>query len=597
MLAAGNYDVIRDSVDGIPLAYYVYPGREDDARACFRRTPDMMRFFSRRIGIPYPWEKYAQVLIADFTEGGMENTSVATLADEITLMDARTRIDESPVSLLAHELAHQWWGDLITCKDWRHLWLNESFASYFDPLYQEEYAGRDEFEFTMHTAQEAGINSDKTSGRKPIVSVGSYGSNLYPRGASVLHMLRFLLGDDLFWRGIRHYAATCRNRTVETNDFKNAIEEATGQNLYWFFDQWVYRAGYPVFDVSYTWSDSSRSIACRVQQTQARDSLTGIFRTPVDVDVVSDSGRSTARLDIATADSTYVIPSPARPTYLVFDPGDWILKEVHCSQTRDAWTVQAMTATHAVDRLAAVEALREFPDNGGSLSLFFQVALHDPFWGVRREAVTALRMMAESDSGMKPLMKETLLRACGDTSPAVRAVAIRALGSFTGEDIVEALTAALRDSSYTVMAGALSSLAKVHAPHIADTLDTYLRYPSYRDGVAIAALHALSTVDSARALERAFVNVRYGKHPFMRSTALHLVARRGRADARTEPLLVSLLSDKNGFIASTAARLLGDIGTATAIPPLESVAKGSPAAAAARASLTKIRSRQHSGGL
>jgi aminopeptidase N len=597
MIAAGNYAVLRDSVDGLPLEYYVYPGREGDARVCFRQTPDMIRFFSRRIGISYPWEKYAQVLIADFTEGGMENTSAAALADEITLLDSRTRVDDSPVSLLAHELAHQWWGDLITCKDWRHLWLNESFASYFDPLYQEYYAGKDEFDYTMHNAQEAGISSDKTSGRKPIVSVGTYGANIYPRGAAVLHMLRFMLGDDLFWRAIRQYAVTCQFRTVETNDFKNAIEEATGQNLYWFFEQWVYRAGYPVFDVSYAWSDSARAIRLHVKQTQTLDSLTGVFRTPVDVEVASDSSPMTVRLDILNADSTYVIPSPAHPTYVVFDTGDWILKELHCSQSRESWTAQALTATHAVDRLAAVEALRALSDSEASLSVFSRIALHDPFWGVRREAVTALRMMSESDSTVRTSMKDALLKACKDTKPAVRAGAVRALGSFKGDDVVAALYEALRDSSYSVMASALGALPRAHASHATDTLDGYLRFPSYRDGVAIAALHALSGVDSTGALEHAFMNVRYGKHPFMRFTALHLLARHGRSDPRTEPVLLALLNDKNGFIAATAAQLLGDIGTEEAILPLESVAKGSPAAAAAQASLSRIRSRHHPGDL
>ena len=178
-------------------------------------------------------------------------------------------------------------------------------------------------------AQQAGIHTDRILGRKPIVSVGSFQANVYPRGASVLHMLRFVLGDDLFWRAMRHYIEKNQFTSVETNDLKNAIEEATGQNLYWFFDQWVYKAGHPIFDVSYAYNDSLRSLLLTVKQTQTMDSLTGIFRTPVDVEVVTPKGSSVHRIVIAKQESTYTIPAPERPKLVLFDKDDWILKEVN----------------------------------------------------------------------------------------------------------------------------------------------------------------------------------------------------------------------------------------------------------------------------
>ncbi len=180
MLAAGNYALLKDRAGSLPLEYYVYPAQMEDAQICFSKTADMITFFNEKIGFPYAWEKYAQILCRDFVVGGMENTSATTLIDDGTVFDARARVDESPTSLIAHELAHQWWGDVVTCKDWRHLWLNESFASYFDPLYHEHLLGRDEFDHRMSEAQQAGIDVDKRLGRKPIVSVGSYGENIYP---------------------------------------------------------------------------------------------------------------------------------------------------------------------------------------------------------------------------------------------------------------------------------------------------------------------------------------------------------------------------------------------------------------------------------
>ncbi|HEX9007255.1 MAG TPA: M1 family metallopeptidase, partial [Bacteroidota bacterium] len=268
MLAAGKYAVLHDRAGTVPLDYYVYPGQEADAQACFAETPAIMKFFTEKTGAAFPWAKYAQIELTDFMYGGMENTSATTLLDESIILDARARIDESTASLIAHEMAHQWFGDLLTCKDWRHLWLNESFASYFDPLYYEATRGREEYDYQMYNAQQAGVNVDRALGRKPVVSFGTYTTNVYPRGAAVLHMLRYVLGDSLFWRAIRHYVAAYRFQAVETNDLKQAIEQATGQNLYWFFDEWLYKAGHPVYDVSYSWSDTARILHLAVRQTQ-----------------------------------------------------------------------------------------------------------------------------------------------------------------------------------------------------------------------------------------------------------------------------------------------------------------------------------------
>jgi aminopeptidase N len=274
MIAAGEYTILRDNLGKLPLEYWVYPDDTTNARESFKYTPAMIKFFNETIGFDYPWEQYAQIILQDHF-GGMENTSATTLSDTWAVPDARARIDNPSISLLAHELSHQWWGDLVTCKDFRDMWLNESFASYYDPLFLRSILGQSEFEYTMYQNQQAGVAVDTTRGRKPIVSVESYGENVYPRGSAVLHMLRFLIGDDLYQRAIKHYITKHAFQPVETNDLKIAIEETTGQNLQWFFDEWVYKAGHPIFDVSYQWNESSKEIALSVRQTQKMDSLTG----------------------------------------------------------------------------------------------------------------------------------------------------------------------------------------------------------------------------------------------------------------------------------------------------------------------------------
>ncbi|MGB2693833.1 MAG: M1 family metallopeptidase, partial [Dehalococcoidia bacterium] len=213
-VAAGDFAEITQDVDDVPVQYYVTKGREADARRALGRTPRMVRFFSERTGIPYPYAKYAQVFVGDFIFGGMENVSATTLTENI-LHDERAKPDiaENADSLVAHELAHQWFGDLLTCRDWAHGWLNEGFATYFDALFVEHHRGVDAFRYDLRQNAEIYFRDDAQRYRRPIVShtynepIDLFDRQFYEKGSLVLHMLRFNLGDELFWKAIRHYTA------------------------------------------------------------------------------------------------------------------------------------------------------------------------------------------------------------------------------------------------------------------------------------------------------------------------------------------------------------------------------------------------------
>src|ERR1051326_5561594 len=595
-LAAGNYAILKDRVGKLPLEYYVYPNDTVNARECFKHTPDMIRFFNEKIGFPYAWEKYAQVLIADFIEGGMENTSATSLLEYATVYDARVRVDNSPIGFIGHELAHQWWGDLVTCKDWRHLWLNESFASYFDPLYQEHLLGRDDFDFQMSGNQQAGISSDTTTGRKPIVSVGSYGTNVYPRGASVLHMLRFILGDEMFWRAINHYVTKNQYRCVETNDLKIAIEEATGQNLYWFFDEWVYKAGHPIFNVSYRWSDSARAVLLSVKQTQTMDSLTGLFRTPADVEITSPSESLVHRVNIMTGDTTFVIPSQDKPKLVIFDKGNWLIKQLKFEKSDEEWNYQAEFASNPVDRIRAVRELANRKSNEPFVPTFANLALHDRFWAVRREAITSFGKVKATSDSLKETIRRTLVAAYRDVKSTVRNAAIAQLGTYRGAEVVNQLHAALDDSSYTVVSSALRSLTKADSSNAAATLTRYLNVPSWRNGVSNTALSMLATLDSSKAVTLALEDAGYGNPVPTRFVALAILSKYGKKKPEVLSFYGKLLSDKNSGVKSTAVKTLGDIGDESAIPALQRVAddKGDADAGNALSSIEKIK-KKHAG--
>jgi aminopeptidase N len=590
MVAGGEYAVLKDKAGSTPLEYYVYPDDTLNARICFSESPKIMTFFNEVTGMTFPWEKYGQIILQDHF-GGMENTGATTLTDVGTVYDARARVDDSPVSLIAHEMAHQWWGDLVTCRDFRHMWLNESFASYFDPLYFERWKGRDEFDRIMFDNQNAGIWVDTARGRKPVVSVGSYGENLYPRGAAVLHMLRFVLGDDLFFKGLQHYIRKYQFQPVETNDLVRAIEEATGQNLAWFFDEWIYKAGHPVFRVGYTWSDSAKSVALRVEQTQTQDSLTGIFRTPVNIEITTASGPAEYRVNILSGDTTFTFPAAERPSLVIFDRGNWLLKEVVFKKTREELEYQAQHAGHVIARMRALQALPGLEKSEESIPVFADRMANDPFWAVRREAVNQSGRIKPADSTKRDAVKAALLGALRDARPEVRSAAAAQLGSYRGPEVVAALTAALEDSSYNVMTGALRAIAKADSAHAAPLLARYLDYPSFRNRVANAALGALANVDSVQGIAVAKARAAYGQPAMTRWTAFGILGKYGKGKPDIIAQYLAYLGDKDPGFRTNAARTLGRIGDESVIPALEAVAgdAANPASAAAKQSIETLK--------
>ncbi len=594
MMAAGDYAILHDRAGKLPVEYYVYHKDSADAWQCLRETPAMIRFYDEKIGFPYAWEKYAQIQIADFMYGGMENTSATTMADQALVYDARQRVDGVPTGLIAHELAHQWWGDVVTCKDWRHIWLNESFASYFDPLFTEFSKGRDEFDYEMYNSQNAGIRTDTTLGRKPVVSVGSYGENVYPRGASILHMLRFFLGDTLFWRSMHYYIEKYKFTPVETNDLKTAIEEATGQNLYWFFDQWLYKAGHPVFDVSYRWSDSAKAVVLSVAQTQKADSLTGLFRTPVDVEVTTHSGVRTVRLLITSRDTVFTIPADEKPLLVIFDKGNWLLKELHFNKPMEEWRYQAASAANPVDRIQAIHTLAADSADPEVPRLLAHLATADPFWGVRQHAVEALRKLPAVEADARARKSAALIAAARDVKSSVRRAAFSALGVLKGDDVVTAIRAGLNDSSYSVVEAALRSLASADSAHALATIDRYLTMPSFLDGISNTALALLGRFDSVRALTLALQKARYGHPMFTRHTALNVLGKYGKGRRDVLEFCATLLKDKNVGVRFSAISTLGEIGDQSVIPALETIAnnKDDPAEGAAKGSIERIQKRE-----
>jgi aminopeptidase N len=570
-VVAGEYVNVPLKYGKLPIENYVYPSQKNKAMYSFSKTPKMIEFYSKKIGYPYPWEKFSQTVVQDFMFGGEENVNAVTLNDN-TIHDARAHLDNSSDGLVAHELAHMWWGDLVTCRDWSHAWLNEGFASYFEMLFQEYDKGTDEALKEIHDNQNMVTIIDGGHRRRATVSnyyanpIELFDGHIYGKGACILHMLRNYLGDELFWKAINYYVHRHAFGNVETNDFKIAIEEATGYNLSWFFDQWIYKPGFPEFDVSWSWDSLSQNVRLVVRQTQRIDSLTGIFTVPVDVELWIVDKPETHRVTIESATDTFTFPAAERPQLIIFDKGSTVIKRVSFEKSIDEWIYQLIHAARAVDRSSAIEYLRGFIDTARVADAVTKAMLHDSFWDIRRSAAFALGT-AKRGGPLRDLME-----AYRDRDARVRAAVIAALGNYPDNpQALKFVQAAFEsDSSYGVAAAALGTLTELDTARAKEYCDAGLLRDSYREVIRIAAIKRLAEIGSGQALTDIKKFAAYGVDRDLRINALWTIARGWRGDGDVLKYLAAFLHDPAYQVRRNTIEILGMLGTDDAAAALQS---------------------------
>ncbi len=567
-LVIGEYVEVKDSWESVPLSYYVYPNQKGNALRSFSKTSKIMEFYSTKIGFPYPWEKYAQTVVQDFIWGGEENVSATTLADG-TIHDSRAHLDYSSENLVAHELAHMWWGDLVTCRDWSHSWLNEGFATFFQNQFTEFDLGHDDAAKEIMDNQNSVRNADVGDRRRPTVCNRFVNPNdlfdnrIYGKGAVVLSMLKNYLGDELFWKSIRSYAQKFAFQNAETNDFKIAIEEATGYNLSWFFEQWLYKPGYPEFDVSSSWDQPSRTLNLRVRQVQKIDSATGLFKTPAEIELWVHGEPQVFRIWLSQQEEMFSFPAYQQPELVIFDPGSRILKKVTFHKSIDEWVFQLRHAREAVDRILAVDELAWVADSGEVNDALKKSALEDPFWDVRRDAVFALGDARRSHP------TETLISAYGDRDARVRTAAITALGNYEGTSVVSTLRHAFdEDSSYAVASAALRSLARADSVNAKSYCARALERTSRNEVIRSSALKVLSQIGDQDALRMIMSNTRYGVDRNIRIECVNILASKWKSRDDAFSLILSLLSDPSFHLRRAVINALGNTRDARALAPL-----------------------------
>ncbi|MEP7212374.1 MAG: M1 family aminopeptidase [Acidobacteriota bacterium] len=343
----GKYAAAGEKYGEIPLGYYVYPGKESLVPNAFGKTKDILRTYEELTGVKFPYNKYDQTIVAGFTFGGMENITATTLADsEVFLADyafAKSTVED----LVSHEAAHSWFGDLVTCKNWAELWLNEGFATYMEAAYREKMYGRENYMLKIRNDAAIFMVDDAVNQKRNGLfneeaadadKLFDRPATTYNKGGVVLHMLREEIGTEAFWKAVNSYLNAHKFGNVETSDLKNAMEEASGRDLGWFFDQWVYGTSYPKMTVRHTYDPKSKTLKLTVTQTQKADRLTpSAFRIPMDFEFKSGGDTIKEKIDITKRVETFSISAAATPTDLKYDPLQKIpLKTIKTLETAKA---------------------------------------------------------------------------------------------------------------------------------------------------------------------------------------------------------------------------------------------------------------------
>lgn len=462
MMAIGDYAIVKDKWRNIEVNYYVERDFGPHAKKIFEHTPEMIEFFSKRMGYDYPWDKYHQVVVRDYVSGAMENTS-AVIFGEFVQKTSRELLDGNNESIVAHELFHHWFGDLVTCESWANLPLNESFATYGEYLWFENKYGRDEADYHGQN----GLNSYLLESRQKQVNMirfdyadkeDMFDSHSYAKGGRLLHMLRYYMGDEAFFKSLELYLKKNAFKAAEMHHLRLACEEVTGEDLNWFFNQWFYAAGHPNLEFETAYDETAKKVNVTVKQKQDF-STTPLYRLPIDVDVYANGKKERTRLTFTQAVETLSIPCETKPDLVNVDAEKMLMCTKKEKKTAEEWAFQYRNAPLYLDRYEALENISK----GGNAELTAAItleALKDKHWNIRVQAIRNLRKTNKGTSEeIKPLL---IAMVQNDEQSSVRSAALKYLAqNFKGGDVTTQLQKSLQDSSYMVMGEALNALADV----------------------------------------------------------------------------------------------------------------------------------------
>jgi len=461
MMAIGEYAVVKDKWRGIDVDYYVEPKFEAHARDIYPYTTEMLEFFSNKLNYAYPWSKFSQITVRDYVSGAMENTT-AVIFGEFMQKTKRELMDDHLTNekVVAHEMFHQWFGDLVTTESWANLTLNEGFANYSEYLWMEQKHGKDAADEHLMTEQQGYFYASGDGGH-PLIHFGyenredMFDAHSYNKGGCILHMLRQQVGDEAFFAALNRYLKKNEYTEVESHELRLAFEDVTGQDLSWFFNQWFLGAGHPLLDIEYGWDADAKKASVTVAQNQDGQEVARIFDLPLAVDIYEVSGKSRREnIRVTKRSQTFTFDCASKPALINFDATKTLLCQKNDLHNAQEWAFMYRNAPLYRDRVEAMQGLQSEPST--LTETIQKEALADKFHGIRQQALMADGI---SDASTLPTIARL---AESDPEPGVRAQAIGILGRTGDKQYIPVIQKNMgNEQAYSVVGAALSALQKL----------------------------------------------------------------------------------------------------------------------------------------
>jgi aminopeptidase N len=468
MMAVGDFKIYKDKWRNKEVSYYLEPKYAPYAKDIFGFTPEVMEFYSQKLGVNYPWNKYAQIVVRDYVSGAMENTT-ATLHGEQVQATRRELIDGKPESEIdiVHELFHQWFGDYVTTESWSNLTVNESFADFSETLWMEHKHGKDAGDEHNYKAMEQYLNTAKAN-NKDLVRYhyadkeDVFDVVTYQKGGRILNMLRNYLGEDVFFKGLHIYLTQNAFKNGEAQQLRLALEEASGKDLNWYFNQWYYRPGNPELKIDYKWNEAAKTETVYLTQTQPGDA----FILPMAIDVYAGGKKERHQVWMRSKEDTLTFSAPTAPNLVNVDGDKILLAKKTDNKTLDQLAFQYMNAPLYMDRYEAIEAAGKQQDAKPSQKILL-AALRDKYFNLRIKAIDGLNLSnADVRAAAVPVLTD-LIR--NDQSTLVKAAAINALAQLKDIAYLPLFKQSVGSQSYAIQAASLNGIAEL-APQDALTI-------------------------------------------------------------------------------------------------------------------------------
>ncbi|MCA9293169.1 MAG: hypothetical protein KDA20_05090 [Phycisphaerales bacterium] len=574
-LIVGKFAVVDVAPSGARVKLPVYAAEQfrDRIKPSYGKTHDMIQVFERRLDEPYPWQdRYAQLCVWNFGAGGMENTGATTMYD-IAVFDEIGLEDGDLEGLISHELGHQWFGDLITCNSWEHIWLNEGWATYMESLWFEASRGyQDGYLWDIYGACRGLPERDQVRSERDITRPGMVSnvyespdevfrkpSNPYPKGCAILHMLRNKLGEETFFKGVALYLDRFKFSTAETDDFRKCLEEVSGKSLEQFFAQWAYAPGTPKMAIKARWDANDQALNITAEQKQyiGDGAPAFVFDLPVWVYANDSSSPQVVIMNIDGRRHEHALTLDAEPSMVVIDPELTVAMALDVDLPESWLIAQLHNKDLHVARRDAAKYLQDKKSSASTEALVACVLDDGEHYTIRREAAASLGEMGKVDE-----LAEML--ASGVANPRVRDAVIDALGQESHDlssSQIDLLRwhAAEQERSYACRSSALAALGYFGAERDMPLYEAAIHFDSNRDTVREGALRGLGRLDLKEGLPLAIELTRFGVYNRTRSSALRTVGNLAHHDQKLAfDAVAPLLNDTEGRAVRGAINALVD---------------------------------------